>query len=119
MAELEDPEVSELHAMVSKNAREAREAIQKYESWRKSISENMPDFLELNRVLGELREVEGIINDEEGRGHGSLQQLEADLKTEEDALKGAKDHANDLQSLMEIVSKWCFVSIPLPFRSIA
>merc|ERR1712194_759195 len=100
MNELGDPEVSELHAMASKKATEIRLALEKYENWRRAISENMGQYLELERVNTELREMEGLINDEEGGGYGSLKELEAELKTEEDNLAEKKNHTSELRGLM-------------------
>ncbi len=47
MTELADPDVSELIAMASKKAHEVRSSLDKYESWRKTVSENMGDYLEV------------------------------------------------------------------------
>ena len=104
MTELADPDVSELHAMASKNAQEVRGALDKYEIWRRTVSENMSEYLELGRVVSELTEVEGLINDEEGGGHGSLKDLESELETEEATLTEKKEHMKELQILMTTVS---------------
>ena len=105
MTELAEPDVSELHAMASKNAQEVRGALDKYEIWRRTVSENMSEYLELGRVVSELTEVEGLINDdEEGGGHGSLKDLESELETEEATLTEKKEHMKELQILMTTVS---------------
>mmetsp|Transcript_32482 Transcript_32482/g.56581 ORF Transcript_32482/g.56581 Transcript_32482/m.56581 type:complete len:1402 (+) Transcript_32482:134-4339(+) len=104
MTELADPDVSELHAMASKNAQEVRGALDKYEIWRRTVSENMSEYLELGRVVSELTEVEGLINDEEGGGHGSLKDLESELETEEVTLTEKKEHMKELQILMTTVN---------------
>ena len=91
--------------MASKNAQEVRGALDKYEIWRRTVSENMSEYLELGRVVSELTEVEGLINDdEEGRGHGSLKDLESELETEEATLTEKKEHMKELQILMTTVS---------------
>jgi len=64
MNELQDPEVSELHAMSAKKAGEVRDTLSKYEGYRKTVSENMHDHLEYIRVCEELKDVEAIIADE-------------------------------------------------------
>eukprot|EP00581_Thalassiosira_minuscula_P014753 CAMPEP_0183721268 /NCGR_PEP_ID=MMETSP0737-20130205/13594_1 /TAXON_ID=385413 /ORGANISM="Thalassiosira miniscula, Strain CCMP1093" /LENGTH=1404 /DNA_ID=CAMNT_0025951247 /DNA_START=143 /DNA_END=4357 /DNA_ORIENTATION=+ len=104
MTELADPDVSELHAMASKKVQDVRAALDKYETWRKTVSENMPEYLELERVAAELKEVEGLINDEDGGGHGSLKELESELKTEEDSLTEKKERLKELQTLMTAVN---------------
>eukprot|EP00571_Detonula_confervacea_P010665 CAMPEP_0172307014 /NCGR_PEP_ID=MMETSP1058-20130122/7955_1 /TAXON_ID=83371 /ORGANISM="Detonula confervacea, Strain CCMP 353" /LENGTH=1404 /DNA_ID=CAMNT_0013019073 /DNA_START=130 /DNA_END=4344 /DNA_ORIENTATION=- len=104
MNELADPDVSELHAMANKNAQKVREAIDNYEKWRRIISENINEHLEFARVVEELKEVETIIGEEEGGGHGSLKDLESELKTEEATLTEKKDLLNELQTLMTTVN---------------
>jgi len=104
MTELADPDVSELHAMASKKAQDIRVALDKYESWRKTISENMGDYLELSRVVEEAKEVEALINDEEGEGYGSLKDLESDLDKEEATLTEKKELLKELQTLMTAVN---------------
>ena len=104
MNELGDPDVSELHAMANQKAQKVREAIEKYENWRRIISENINEHLEFARVIEELKDVESIIGEDEGGGHGSLKDLESELKTEQAALSDKKDLVNELQTLMTTVS---------------
>lgn len=83
MNELADPAVSELHAMANKKVNNVRETLEKYENWRKIINENINDHLECIRVIEELKDVEAIIQDEEAGGHGSLKDLQSEMKNEE------------------------------------
>ena len=83
MNELADPAVSELHAMANKKVNNVRETLEKYENWRKIINENINDHLECIRVIEELKDVEAIIQDEEAGGHGSLKDLQTEMKNEE------------------------------------
>ncbi len=83
MNELADPAVSELHAMANKRVNNVRETLEKYENWRKIINENINDHLECIRVIEELKDVEAIIQDEEAGGHGSLKDLQSEMKNEE------------------------------------
>mmetsp|Transcript_20519 Transcript_20519/g.49341 ORF Transcript_20519/g.49341 Transcript_20519/m.49341 type:complete len:1398 (+) Transcript_20519:99-4292(+) len=104
MNELADPHVSELHAMSNKKQKDVREFLERYENWRRIISEHINEHLEFTRVTEEMRELAVIIEDEEGGGRGSLKELESDLKTEEDTLGEKKELVNDLQALMTAVN---------------
>lgn len=104
MSELADPLVSELHFMANKKSKETSDTLQKYEHFRRSTSENMSDYLEYTRVLEELKELENLIKEEEGGGYDSLNNLETDLKTEENALKEKKELAEELQTLSTTVN---------------
>ena len=99
MTELGDPDVSELHQMANKKAKDVREALEKHDTWRRIVSENINSYLEYDRVINELQEQEQVINDEEG-GRGSLKDLEAELKTEEAALEEKKEKLKELNALM-------------------
>lgn len=103
MNELADPDVSELHAMANKKAANVREAIDKYENWRRTVSENMNEHLELVRVLEDLKDVETTIEEEEG-GRGSLADLESELEREDAKLSEKKEVATELQTLMTTVN---------------
>ncbi|KAL7541621.1 hypothetical protein ACHAXR_011068 [Thalassiosira sp. AJA248-18] len=103
MTELADPDVSELHAMANKKSKEVREALGRYDKWRGKVSENINEYLECTRVIEELKEVEMLINEEEGGGRGSLKDLDSDLKTEEATLSDKKDHCNELSTLLTTV----------------
>ena len=104
MNELQDPIVSELHEMIKQKASTAREALKKYEDWRSTIQEHISGYLEYIRVIEELQDLQGVIEEEEGGGRGSLKEYESDLKSEEDALSDKKERVSELQSLMTAVS---------------
>ena len=104
MNELADPDVSELHQLASKKSQKARDALEKYESFRGTISEQMGCVLEYNNVVEELKTVEAIIRDEEEGGHGSLKEFESQLNEEEATLLEKKELVTELQSLMNLVS---------------
>jgi len=114
MSELADPLVSELHFMANKKSKETSDTPQKYEHFRRSTSENMSDYLEYTRVLEELKELENLIKEEEGGGYDSLNNLETDLKTEENAWKEKKELAEELQTLSTTAS---FEKLELTFYS--
>ena len=111
MNELADPDVSELHQLASKKSQKAREALEKYESFRGTISEHMGSVLEYNTVMEDLKTVEAIIRDAEEEGHGSLKESESQLIQEEANLSEKKELVTELQSLMTLVSveNWCEV----------
>ena len=104
MNELSDPDVSELHQQAKKKVASISENLGKYENWRKTINENIQDHLECIRVSEELKDVEAIIQDEEGNGRGSLKELESEMKSEEATLEQKKKAVTDLQTLMSVVS---------------
>jgi hypothetical protein len=104
MNELADPDVSELHQLASKKSQKARESLEKYESFRGTISEQMGCVLEYNTVVEELKTVEAIIRDEEEGGYGSLKEFESQLNEEEAILSEKKELVTELQSLMTLVS---------------
>ena len=100
--------------MANKKSKETSDTLQKYEHFRRSTSENMSDYLEYTRVLEELKELENLIKEEEGGGYDSLNNLETDLKTEENALKEKKELAEELQTLSTTAS---FEKLELTFYS--
>lgn len=102
--ELSDPDVSELHQQAKKKVASISENLGKYENWRKTINENIQDHLECIRVSEELKDVEAVIQDEEGGGRGSLKKLESEMKSEEVTLEQKKMAVTDLQTLMTVVS---------------
>ena len=104
MNELADPDVSELHQLASKKSQKARESLEKYESFRGTISEQMGCVLEYNTLVEELKNVEAIIRDEEEGGHGSLKEFESQLSEQEASLSEKKELVTELQSLMTLVS---------------
>lgn len=104
MNELADPDVSELHQLASKKSQKAREYLEKYESFRGTISEQMGCVLEYNNVVEELKNVDAIIRDEEEGGHGSLKEFESQLNEEEATLLEKKELFTELQLLMTLVS---------------
>ena len=104
MNELSDPDVSELHQQAKKKVASVSENIGKYENWRKTINENIQEHLECIRVSEELKDVEAVIQDEEGSGRGSLKELESEMKSEEATLEQKKKAVTDLQTLMTVVS---------------
>ena len=132
MNELADPAVSELHAMANKKVNNVRKTLEKYKNWQKIINENINDHLECIRVIEELKDVEAIIQDEEAGGHGSLKELQSEMKNEEVRIRNVmflfvyllylttffhqphrplqatlsemKARVTDLQSLMTVVS---------------
>ena len=99
--------------MATKKAGEVRAVLDRYEKYRKTVSENMHEHIEYLRVLEELKEVEAIIADEEGGGGiNSLQALEADLKKEEEALAENKDLLTKMNTLMSTVSCSGYAVVP-------
>lgn len=109
-----DPDVSELHAMANKKAKDVRERLDRYENWRRIISENINDHLEYARVSTELKDIKAIIEEEEGGGYGSLNELESELKNEEATLAEKKSQVNELQTLMTTVSFEHLAVTPFP-----
>ena len=61
-------------------------------------------YLEYIRTVKELKEVEAIIQEEEGDGRGKLKDLESQLGKANEALSEKKDDMVKLQSLMRTVT---------------
>ena len=98
--ELSDESVSEL--MVTQDgAAKAREAIDRYEKWRKIISENIHEHIEYTRIVAEIKETEALLA---GEGQAELKEVEAELKLEEEKLADKREVAKELQGLLQTVT---------------
>ena len=98
--ELSDESVSEL--MVTQDGvKTARDAIERYEKWRKTISENIHEHIEYARIVAEIKETEALLS---GEGQSELKEVEAELKLEEERLTDKKEVANELQGLLQTVT---------------
>jgi hypothetical protein len=104
MNKLADPNVSELHALANNKVASYCETLEKYENWRQTINENINDHLECIHVTEELKDVEAIIQDEEGGGQGSFKKLESKMISEKVKFSEKKHALVDLQALMTVVS---------------
>ncbi len=100
LVELSDESVSELINM-GDSAEQAGEAIERYEKWRKTISDNMHEHIEYTRIVGEIKETEALLS---GEGQAELKEVEAELKVEEEKLADKKVVANELQGLLQTVT---------------
>ena len=96
--------MSELHAMATKKSVEVRAVLDRYERYRKIVSENMHDYIEYLRVIEELAEVKTIIASEEDRGVLYSLHVESELKNKEKSLSDSKERVNKLNSLLMTVS---------------
>ena len=82
--------MSELHAKATEKAGDVRKVLDRYEKYKKTVSENMHEHIEYLRVIEELTEVKAII---------------AGLKNKEKALSDTKERVNKLNSLLMSVSR--------------
>lgn len=98
--ELGDESVSELMVTLD-SVKTAREAIERYEKWRKTISENIHEHIEYTRIVAEIKETEALLA---GEGQAELKEVEAELKLEEEKLADKREMANELQGLLQTVS---------------
>ena len=76
--------------MATKKAGEVRAVLDRYEKYRKTVLENMHEYIEYLRVIEELAEVKAII---------------AGLRSKEKALSDSKERVNKLNSLLMSVSR--------------
>jgi len=98
--ELSDESVSEL--MVTQDGvATARDAIERYEKWRKTISENIHEHIEFTRIVAEIKETEALLA---GEGQAELKEVEAELKLEEEKLADKREMSNELQGLLQTVT---------------
>ncbi|KAL7429484.1 hypothetical protein ACHAXM_001722 [Skeletonema potamos] len=98
--ELSDESVSEL-IVTQDGASAARDAIDRYEKWRKTISENIHEHIEYTRVVAEIKETEALLA---GEGQAELKEVEAELKLEEEKLAEKREVAKELQGLFQTVT---------------
>jgi len=98
--ELSDESVSEL-IVTQDGASAARAAIDRYEKWRKTISENIHEHIEYTRVVAEIKETEALLA---GEGQAELKEVEAELKLEEEKLAEKREVAKELQGLFQTVT---------------
>jgi len=98
--ELSDESVSEL--MVTQDgAATARDAIDRYEKWRKTISDNISEHIEYTRVVAEIKETEALLA---GEGQAELKEVAEELKLEEEKLADKRELARELQGLLQTVT---------------
>jgi len=99
MNELGDEDVSEL--MTSQKSQQIAPMLQKYETWRKSVSEHMNEHLEYTRLLADTTEVEQLI---EKDGNSEVKDLEAELQSAQSKVNEKKEVASELQQLLTAVN---------------
>jgi len=76
--------------MATKRAGDVRKVLDRYEKYKKTVSENMHENIEYHRVIEELTEVKAII---------------AGLRSKEKALSDSKERVNKLNALLMSVSR--------------
>lgn len=76
--------------------------LQKYETWRKSVSEHINEHLEYTRLLADITEIEQLI---EKDGNSEVQDLEAELQSAQSKVDEKKEVASELQQLLTAVSE--------------
>lgn len=93
--------------MTSQKSQQIAPMLQKYETWRKSVSEHMNEHLEYTRLLADTTEVEQLI---EKDGNSEVKDLEAELQSAQSKVNEKKEVASELQQLLTAV-RWSIIVI--------
>ncbi len=94
--------------MSSQKSQQIAPMLQKYETWRKSVSDHMNEHLEYTRILADITEVEQLI---EKDGNSDIKDLESELQSAQSKVDEKKEVAAELQQLLTAVSQWHIIFI--------
>jgi len=101
MESLSDPIRSELiqtdQASVGKN----RSALRNYETWRKIVSQSMPDYLDHTRITNEVNDLEVSVSN----GEDELKPMQDELSAAKDKADELQNDASELRQLLDVVNR--------------